>query len=108
MKYKNEYFIQISRKLFNEEKFKKLPYQSKWIYTILCENEHRFTGENENLFFRSDKDLSKDCGMSLRTMQRYKKYLIDEKIIEFWHMHFINTDTGKKSEKKVSAYRLLE
>lgn len=108
MKYKSGYYIHLSRKLFNDDKFKKLPYQSRWIYTVLVENEHRFTGENEDFFFRSDKDLSKDCGMALRTFQKYKKLLVDKDILKYWHMHFVDVKTGRKSEKKVSAYRILE
>jgi hypothetical protein len=71
------------------------------------ELEQRYTGKNENYFFRSDEDLANDCGLSLATVKRYKKHLIKLGYIKHWNTHFINKETGKQSEKKVSAYRIL-
>jgi len=106
MKYDNSFFMQVSRKLF-QYSYEELPVYSRWIFTVLNELEQRFTGKGEDFFFRSDSDLANDCGLSVRTIQRYKKHLIDLDMVQHWNMHFINTDTGKKSEKKISAYRIL-
>lgn len=107
-KYKKENFVQLSRKLFNNEKFQKLPYQSRWIYTVLVEYEHKYTGETVDFFFHSDKDCAKDCGMKITNFKKYKKILVDSELIEYWLLHFTNDENDKKSERKISAYRLLE
>jgi len=106
MKHHNTHFLQLSRKLFTEE-FESLPYQSKWIFTVMNELEQRFTGKGEDFFYRSDLDLSEDCGLSERTIRRYKKPLIELGLVQHWNMHFINSETKKKSEHKISAYRIL-
>lgn len=112
MKYKGysgDAFIQLKRDIFLNDKYKDMPYQCKWIYTVLTELEHKYTGKNEDFFFRSDKDLANDCGMSLATFKRYKKILVTyNDIIQTWRMHwYTNEDRTKKSEKAVTAYRLL-
>ena len=107
MKHGNVYYLELSRTLFNQHTFKELPMYSRWIFVVMNELEQRYTGKNENYFFRSDEDLANDCGLSLATIKRYKKHLIKLKYIQHWNTHFYNKETGKQSEKKVSAYRIL-
>lgn len=104
MKHGNQFYLQLSRKIFADTE---LHFYSKWIFTVLNELEQRYTGKKEDFFFRADADLANDCGLSVKTIQRYKKPLVQSGYIKHWNMHFINTETGKKSEKKVSAYRIL-
>ena len=108
MKYRQEngYYLPISRKLFNDKKFKQKSINARWLYAVLCELEHKYTGENEDFFFRSDKDLAEDAGMSTATVWRTKKEL--KNVVEMWQMHWVNPDTEKKSKKHVTAYRLKE
>jgi hypothetical protein len=106
-KYKDGNYIQLPRKVFNDYSYEELPIYSRWIYTVMCELEHKYTGKKEDFFFRSDEDLANDCGLSLATIKRYKKPLIELELIQHWNMHFRDTETGKLSEKKVSAYRIL-
>ena len=106
MKHNNTHYLQLCRKLFTYS-YEELPAYSRWIFTTLNELEQKFTGKDEDFFFRSDSDLANDCGVSVRTIQRYKKHLIKLKLVHHWKMHFVNSETKKKSEKKISAYRIL-
>lgn len=106
MKYKEGNFVQVSRELFNNERFAGLSYHAKWLYVVLCELEHRYTGPKEDYFFRSNDDLAKDAGMSLSTMKRAKEEL--RPLVQMWQMHWRDPDTSKLSEKKVTAFRLRE
>lgn len=102
-KYKNGNFVQINRDIFNENYHHKTVY----IYVILSELEHRYTGEKEDFFFRALGDLAKDCKMNRTTIVKYRQILIDDDWIHTWKMHYIDKKTGKKSEKHVTAYRVL-
>ena len=106
-KYKDGNYIQLPRKIFNDFDYESVPMYSRWIYTMMCELEHKFTGKKEDFFFRSDEDLASDCGLSVATIRRYKKPLIDSGLVEHWNTHFRDPITKKRSEKKVSAYRIL-
>ena len=106
-KYKDGYYIQLPRKIFNDYDYETIPANSRWIYTVMCELEHKFTGKNEDFFFRSDEDLARDCGVSVSTIARYKKPLIKNGLVEHWNTHFRDPKTKRLSEKKVSAYRIL-
>jgi len=112
MKYKSGYYLQITRHLFHGEKFQHFSKNAKWLYAVLCELEHRFTSEGKrkrtDWFYRSDKDLAKDSQMSLATTKRVKQELKNNKdIIELWQMHWKDKELGKKSEKHVTAFRIL-
>lgn len=105
-KRKGTFFIQVKRELFTDE-YKELSVNAKWLYVVLNELEHKYTGDKCDFFFRSNEELAKDCNMSLGTFKRAKKELLETDLIQHWHMHFVDTETGKKSEKKISAYRIL-
>lgn len=106
MKNGNSFFLQLTRKLFTDE-YKGLSIRAKWLFVVLNELEQRYTGEREDFFFRSNEDLATDADMSLPTLKRAKKELIDTNLVKSWQIHFVNKETGKRSEKKVSAYRIL-
>lgn len=105
-KRKEGFYIQLKRELFTEE-YLSLSINAKWLYVVLNELEHKYTGDKCDFFFRSNEDLAKDSGMSLATFKRAKKELLDTDLVQHWQMHFIDPNTGKKSEKKVSACRIL-
>lgn len=107
MKHGNEFYLQLTRKLFTEE-YKNLSKNAKWLFVVLNELEQRYTGEKEDFFFRSNEDLANDCHMSLPTLKRAKKELLSTELIQSWQIHFVNKDTGKKSEKRTTAYRILK
>lgn len=108
MKHKDGNYLHLSRQLFNEEKFQALSMNAKWLYVVLNELEHRFTGEKEDFFFRSNEDLTGDTGMSLPTLKRAKAELKDNNIVEMWQTHFIDPKTKRKSEKHITAFRIKE
>ena len=107
MKHGNEFYLQLTRKLFTEE-YKNLSKNAKWLFVVLNELEQRYTGEKEDFFFRSNEDLANDCQISLPTLKRAKKELLSTELIQSWQTHFVNKDTGKKSEKRTTAYRILK
>lgn len=106
MKYKDGYYLQLSRNLFNDDRFKSLSVNAKWLYVVLCELEHRFTGQKETFFFRSNEDLAEDTGLSLSSVKRAKKEL--EPFIKMWQMHWKDKESGKLSKKKITAFRIHE
>jgi len=98
-------FVQLSRSIFHKDC--KLSFRAKWLYTVLSELEHRYTGPKEDFFFRTQADLAKDTGMNPVSNRKYIKELVEYGYIKTWQMHWIDKETGKKSEKRVNAYRLL-
>ena len=107
MKHGNTYYLELGRTVFNKHTYEELPAYSRWIFTVLNELEQKYTGYKEDYFFRSDENLAEDCGLSISTVKRYKKHLIKFGYVQHWNMHFIDKETQKRSEKKVSAYRIL-
>jgi hypothetical protein len=107
MKRKGTNFIQVSRNIFNDEEYADLSKDACWLYMVLNELEHRYTGDKVDFFFRSNEDLCTDCRMKLTAFKEAKKELLTkESLIQSWQMHWIDSN-GKKSKKKVTAYRLL-
>ena len=108
MKYKEGHFLQLSRNIFNDERFLKLTSSAKWLYVVLNELEHRYSGTEEDSFFRSNEDLAKDSGMSLATVKTAKYELIDVGIIITKQIHWVHKETNKKSRKHITAYKLKD
>ncbi|MCL2249111.1 MAG: replication initiator protein A [Oscillospiraceae bacterium] len=98
MKHDNVYFLQLSRIIFNDDNYKSLSTHARWLYVVLNELEHRFTGENTDFFYRTNRDLATDAQMSESTLKRAKKELEDTDLIETWQSHFVS-DKGTKKEK---------
>lgn len=106
-KYQQGHFIQIPRSLFTDERFIQLSDAGRWLYIVLKELEHRYTGQNENYFFRSNEDLAQDCGWHIKKLERIKPEILNSGLVQTWKMHWLDPNTGKKSEKHVTAYRML-
>ena len=107
-KYQHGHYIELPRSLFTDERYLKLSDSAKWLYLVLKEDEHRFTGPKEDFFFRSNEDLASDCGWQKSKLGRVKPELINSGLIQTWQMHWLDKDTGKKSEKHVTAYRIRD
>ena len=105
MKYKEGNFLELSRNIF-KEKYKRLSINAKWLYVVLVELEHRFTGKGVDFFTRSNSQLADDTGMSLATLKRAKKELEATHLIQTWQCHFKYSDTGKLSKQHYTAYRI--
>ncbi len=106
MKRKAGNYLQLSREIFQDPKFHALSTTAKWLYVVLVELEHKFTGEKENFFFRSNEDLAKDVGVSLPTLKRAKKEL--KPFISTFFVHWVDKESGRKSKKYISGYRMKE
>jgi len=104
-KYKAGNFLQLNREALHDDS--DLSWRAKWLYTVLTELEHRFTGEKTDFFFRSQQDLASDTGMTQVTNRKYRHELIDKGWLETWVMHWKDPETGKLSYKHTVAYRLL-
>ena len=105
MKYGNDYYLQLSRHLF-ADKYKDMSINAKWLYVVLNELEQRFTGKDKDWFFRTDEELAKDAGMSEKTLKRAKSELRKSGLVEITLAHFVDKQTGEKSKKKVTAYKI--
>jgi hypothetical protein len=106
LKYGNSYYLQLTREIFNE-KYSGLSVTAKWLFVVLNELEQRYTGQNEDFFFRTNEELAVDCGISLATLKRAKKELLETDLIESWKGHCRDPETGKFTEKQFTFYRIL-
>lgn len=109
-KYNNRFFMQLSRYIFTDE-YKDLSQGAKWLYVVLNELEQRYTSgtvDGEDFFYRSDADLAADAGFSESTLKRYKAELKQTDLVQVWRTRWVDKTTGKKSEKWVTAYRILK
>lgn len=109
-KYNNKHFIQLSRDIF-DDKYNGLSIGAKWLYVVLNENEHKFTSGKEgeiDWFYRSDQELANDAGMSITTLKNHKKELKETDLIKVMYMKFRDPETGKRSEKRITAYKILK
>lgn len=107
MKHGNSFYLELTRELFTEE-YKTLSNGAKWLFVVLNELEQRYTGKGCDYFFRTNEELAKDAGVGLRQLKAYKAELKNTELVQMWNGHFIDAETGKKSEKKVSFYRILK
>ena len=109
-KYKDGHYLQLTRDIFTEE-YKNLSIGAKWLFVLLNELEHRYTKgceDGRDSFFRSNHDLAADMGVSEPTIKRYKAELQRVGLIKVWQSHYVDMDTGKKSEKRITKYRILK
>ena len=106
MKHNNIYYLQLTRRLFDEP-YKDLSVNAKWLFVVLNELEQRYTGDKtEDYFYQSNEDLADLCGFSLSTLKRAKAELLKTDLIQSWQGHFEEEETGKKSEKHFTYYRI--
>lgn len=107
MKYGNTFFLQLSREIF-DPKYKEVPIGAKWMYVYLNELEHKYSGRYPNdKFIHSDNQIAKELDISLNTVKKYKRKLIEYGLIETNMAHWKNKD-GKLSENHFTMYRILK
>lgn len=106
MKYDNDYYLQLSRHLFDDKYFN-LSVNAKWLFVVLNELEQRYCSRDKNYFYRTDNDLVEDSGLSLSTVKRAKKELIEAGLISCNLSPFISDVTNKKSKMHVTVYEIL-
>ena len=103
MKHGNSYFMQVSRKVWGYP----LSDKAKLLFFWLNELEQRYTGEDVDYFYRTDADLATDMGWSLKTLKAAKAELRETELIQLLKINWVDPKTGKKSEKRVTGYRIL-
>lgn len=107
MKYDNTFYMQLSRSIFDEE-HKNLSVGAKWLFVVLNELEQRYCTRKTKWFFRSDEELANDAGYSIGTLKKYKAELKKNAndLVVLGKCHWIDPETGKKSEKAVTSYTI--
>lgn len=107
MKYSNEYYMQLSRKICQEEYVNKLSIGARMLFVTLNELEQRYCSDKRNYFIRSNEDLAKDMGVSVKTLKRYKQELKTKapELVTIKKGKYVNN--GKLSEITYSAYSIL-
>lgn len=110
MKYKDRNYCQIYNEAIKRlsSHNAKIPYSTRWLYIHLCLLEHRFTGTKVDFFFRSIKDLKEDTQICYPLIIKGIKILKELGLIQTWQMHWLDKETQKKSEKHITAFRILE
>jgi len=106
MKYKNGNWYQISKS--GRAKAKMTGPLGTLLYDTLVELEHNFTGKGENFFYRTLAELAMDSSLSEKTVKRLVPKLVEVKAIETRQGHFIDPKTGKKSEKHMTFFRIVD
>ncbi len=105
MKHNNTYFAQVSRSIWERN----LSQNAIMLYFWLKELEQRYCGEKVDFFFRTNEQLADDLNWSINTLKKAKAELKKETdLIETGRMRWVDRNTGQKSEKYVTYYRLLK
>ena len=105
-KYQQGNFLQIARGGFITEIYKELSSGAFKMFVFLKELEHRYTNGNNQFFYYADKELAEMTGLQQRSIQEYRKELIESGLILYSKVHFTLAD-GKKSKEKISCYKIL-
>ena len=108
MKYKQRSgtpYVQVNRNIFNGQ-YPSLSKNAKWLYCVLSDLEHSYTGAEEDFFFYPLESLAKNAKMNRNYTLKARRELEKVGLVQTWQMHWINKETGKKSGRHVTAYRL--
>ena len=106
MKYQQANYLQFPLEAYKRCAELKNPNGALVLYLVLKKLEHQFCTDDRDYFFRTDEQLTEDAHMSLPTIKRHKKELKQVGLIRTEQCHIIRDD-GKKSEKRVTVYKLL-
>ena len=97
------------RSIFKHEGFKAMSPTARLVFFYLLEMEHRYTGKECNYFFRSNKELAEEAGLSEKTIQNakdeFREHIPDLIRLSYVHWWLDKTKT-KQSPKKVSGYTI--
>ena len=104
MKHNNVFYMQVSREIWKEP----ISDNAKMLVFWLNELEQRYTGKNVDYFYRTDEELAKDLSWSLKTLKKAKAELKQTELIQLCKVHFIDKETGKRSKRWVTGYRILK
>lgn len=83
-------YVKLSRDIFHE-KYKDLSTSAKWLYCVLTNLEYKYRSDKNNVFYRTNNDLVGDSGMSLASVKRAKKELLDAGLIRKLYKYILKT-----------------
>ena len=95
--------------ILTNDTFNSLSPNAKWVLLTLCNLRHKFSHtSNENeIFFRQDIDLAKDCKIPRRTLERVKAELkLYPNIIKITQKPF-KIKGEILNQKHITTYQLL-
>ena len=101
----NTNYVRLSRDIFSD-KYKDISTSAKWLYCVLTNLEYKYRSEKNNIFYRTNTDLVNDSGMSLASVKRAKKELLDAGLIETIQVHFKDVKTDDRSRKHITGFIL--
>lgn len=109
-KYGNTYYMQLTRKLFDEP-YSKMSQNAKWLYIVLKELEQRYCGgaSKRDFFIRTNEELCNDSGMSMVTLKKAKSELAKSGLVILGKAHWIvDADSNKLSKKHITSYKIVD
>ncbi len=95
-------FFRISHLVVEGQRWRNLSLSSKIVYMMLCKLRNRYADKG-GCFWRSDMNLSDDCGISARSVSSAKAELKYNKLIDIK----ITTFSNRKS-LKASIYKIID
>ena len=101
----NTNYVRLSRDIFSD-KYKDISTSAKWLYCVLTNLEYKYRSEKNNVFYRANTDLVNDSGMSLASVKRAKKELLDAGLIETRQVHFKDVKADDRSRKHITGFIL--
>jgi len=107
-KYKRARYHQVLHRAIEILNENRAPYTARWLYSHLNYLEHKFTGKREDFFFHPIEKLQQETGIGRRQVIAGIGILKQLGLIQTWQMHWENKETGKRSEKHVTAFRILD
>ena len=111
MKHGNKGYVQVNRKIYEQNTWEDLSDGAKLLYFWLKELEHRYCKDGEiGMFYRSNEQLAEEMGWSLKRLKKYKAVLkkkTDLVIIGTTKTKYVDKNgVTKKSAAGITYYAL--
>ena len=109
MKHNNNYYMQLSRHICDEEHKEKLSIGARMLFVTLNELEQRYCNEGKTFFVRSNEQLAEDLGVSINSIKKYKAELRNNAtdLVRIGIGRSGDNRSGKKSEEYFTTYSIL-
>ena len=109
MKHNNNYYMQLSRHICDEEHKEKLSIGARMLFVTLNELEQRYCNEGKTFFVRSNEQLAEDMGVSINSIKKYKAELRKNAtdLVKMGIGRYKDKKTGKMSEEYITTYSIL-
>lgn len=107
---KGEKFHQVLHRAIQILNEHRVPYTTRWLYSHLNLLEHFMLArgpKSQDWFWHPIEKLQEETGIGRRQVIAGIKTLKHLGLIQTWQTHWRNKETGKLSEKHVTAFRIL-